>query len=109
MSYVISAADNASYPGVFSMVSDVFTPKHRGKIYGLLHDSQLLAFLGGTLLANLLSSHVNWRWMLLCSGVVAILVAVLIIFGIREPTRGEVNLRCRALGFLGFISLMEVV
>jgi MFS transporter, Spinster family, sphingosine-1-phosphate transporter len=89
VSYVLSAIDNAAYSGIFTMVSDYFNPKQRGKIYGLLHTSQPIALLGGILLTNILNKDTNWRLMLLGAGLVAFTMMLLVAIGIKEPKRGE--------------------
>jgi len=89
MSYLLSAIDNASYSGIFSMVSDYFNPKHRGKIYGLLHTSQPIALLGGILMTNVLHEETNWRLLLFGTGLIAFIVMILIAVFIMEPMRGE--------------------
>src|SRR3990172_3915289 len=42
--------DDSSYPGLYSLISDYFGPKVRGRIYGLLQLTQPLGYLLGTIL-----------------------------------------------------------
>ena len=37
--------DDSSYPGMYSLVSDLFSPKMRGKVYGILQLTQKLTFI----------------------------------------------------------------
>ena len=39
--------DDSSYPGIYSLISDLFGPKVRGKVYGLLQLTAPLGFLLG--------------------------------------------------------------
>ncbi len=89
VSYVLSAIDNAAYSGLFSMVSDYFSPKHRGKILGLLHTSQPLALLGGIFLTNFITEDINWRFMLLGAAIIPFIMILLVAFVVKEPKRGE--------------------
>ena len=43
--------DDSSYPGLYSMISDYFEPKVRGKIYGLLQLTSPIGYLIGMILA----------------------------------------------------------
>jgi MFS family permease len=89
VSYVLSAIDNAAYSGIFSMISDLFNPRHRGKIFGLLHTSQPFALLGGILLTNILNENTNWRLMLLGAGLIPFVIILLVFITVKEPKRGE--------------------
>ena len=46
-----TGVDDSSYPGLYSLISDYFSPKVRGKIYGLLELTMPLGFLSGMVLA----------------------------------------------------------
>lgn len=45
--------DDSSYPGMYSLLSDYFGPRVRGKIFGIIQLAQPLGFLVGTVLAPL--------------------------------------------------------
>ncbi|MGQ9516612.1 MAG: MFS transporter, partial [Anaerolineae bacterium] len=47
--------DDSSYPGLYSLVSDYFPPKVRGKIYGLLELAMPFGYMIGMALGLLLS------------------------------------------------------
>jgi MFS family permease len=81
--------DDSSYPGLYSLLSDYFGPRIRGKVYGLLQLAQPLGFMGGTLLATLLGGALGWRSVFFITGSAGIVVAGLIFVSIREPTRGQ--------------------
>jgi len=84
-----TGVDDASYPGIFSLLSDYFGPRLRGKVYGLIQVAQPVGFILGTLLATMLSGAMGWRSVFFITGTAGILVAVLIFFGVREPRRGQ--------------------
>ena len=84
-----TGVDDASYPGIFSLLSDYFGPRLRGKVYGLIQVAQPVGFILGTLLATMLGEAVGWRSVFFVTGTAGILVAALIFFGVREPRRGQ--------------------
>ena len=81
--------DDASYPGLYSMVADLFGPERRGKIYGLLQLTQPLGYLVGMMLGLLLGGVIGWRNVFYITGAFGILMAVVIFFGVKEPPRGQ--------------------
>jgi MFS family permease len=80
--------DDSSYPGLYSLISDYFAPKVRGKIYGLLELTAPLGYLLGMLLALLLGGVIGWRSVFYITGSLGIFLSILIYFFVREPQRG---------------------
>ena len=81
--------DDASYPGIYSLISDYFGPKVRGRIYGLLQVAMPLGYIAGMVLALLLGPVIGWRNVFYVTGAVGILLSVVIFFGVREVPRGQ--------------------
>jgi MFS family permease len=81
--------DDSSYPGLYSLVSDYFGPKVRGKVYGLLQFAQPLGYLLGMVLGLLLSGFIGWRGVFYITGSLGILMAVVIFYRVREVPRGQ--------------------
>jgi MFS family permease len=81
--------DDASYPGIYSLLADYFGPRMRGKVYGLLQMAQPLGFMLGTIMATMLGEAMGWRSVFFITGAAGIVVAILIFFGVREPERGQ--------------------
>jgi MFS family permease len=81
--------DDSSYPGMWSLLSDYFGPRVRGKVYGLLQVAQPLGYMLGTVLATMLAGTMAWRSIFFITGSAGIIVAGLIFFGVREPQRGQ--------------------
>ncbi len=81
--------DDASYPGLFSMVSDYFGPSLRGKVYGVLQFTQPLGYLLGMVLGLMLSGLVGWRGVFYITGSLGIVMAVVIFFGVKDVPRGQ--------------------
>src|SRR5512136_2345339 len=53
--------DDSSYPGLYSLVSDYFSPQVRGKIYGLLELTAPIGYLLGMILGLMLTGTIGWR------------------------------------------------
>ena len=88
ISYIISIVDNASFSGVFSIISDYFRPRNRGKVIGLLYISCPTAYFTGNVLVNIMAIEINWLWVLCGVGLVASILAALINYCVPEPRRG---------------------
>lgn len=80
--------DNSSYPGLYSLVSDYFDPKMRGKVYGLLQISAPVGYLVGMVLALVLGGAIGWRNVFIITGSLGVVMAAVIFFGVRETPRG---------------------
>lgn len=81
--------DDASYPGMWSLLSDYFGPRMRGRIYGLLQVAQPFGFMLGTLLATFLRDGIGWRNVFAITGGAGIVVGLLVFLSVREPRRGR--------------------
>jgi MFS transporter, Spinster family, sphingosine-1-phosphate transporter len=83
--------DDSSYPGLYSLVADYFGPELRGKIFGLLQVSGPIGYLLGMVLALMVAPALAWGWrgVFYLTGVLGILLAIVIYFGVREMPRGQ--------------------
>lgn len=81
--------DDSSYPGLYSLISDYFDPKMRGRVYGLLQLSQPLGYMAGLLIATLLSGVIGWRGVFYITGSLGLVLAAVIFFGVKEAPRGR--------------------
>ena len=81
--------DDSSYPGLYSLTSDLFGPKMRGKVFGILQISQPLGYLIGMGLALGLGPILGWRAIFYITGGLGLVVAVAIYFTVKEPQRGQ--------------------
>jgi len=81
--------DDSSYPGLYSLVSDYFGPKMRGKVYGLLQFTQPLGYLVGMVLGLILGGLIGWRGIFYITGSLGLVMAVVIYFGVRDVPRGQ--------------------
>jgi len=81
--------DDSSYPGLYSLISDYFGPRVRGRIYGLLQVAMPLGYIVGMVLASTLRDVVGWRGVFYITGSLGVLLSILIFFGVREVPRGK--------------------
>jgi len=81
--------DDSSYPGIYSLISDHFEPKRRGRIYGLLQLSMPIGYLLGMLLALGLSNILGWRAIFYITGSLGVILAAIILFTLRDVPRGQ--------------------
>ena len=81
--------DDSSYPGLYSLIADYFSPAVRGKVYGLLQLAQPLGYMLGLIVATLLSDAMGWRSVFYITGSLGVLLSVLIFFSVREAPRGQ--------------------
>ncbi|MHB0878765.1 MAG: MFS transporter [Anaerolineae bacterium] len=81
--------DDSSYPGIYSLISDYFGPKVRGRIYGLLQLTQPLGYMVGMLLALLLGGVIGWRGVFYITGSLGVVLAIAMFFGVKDAPRGN--------------------
>lgn len=89
MSRASTGIDDSSYPGIYSLVSDYYPPKKRGKIYGFLQVAQPLGYLMGMILAIALGSSWGWRNVFYLTGGMGVVLSVVIFFKVKDRPRGS--------------------
>jgi MFS family permease len=104
--------DDSAYPGMYSLVADYFGPKIRGKVYGLLQLAQPLGYLLGMILALMVAPMLEgkifnlegWRSIFVITGLLGIVMAVVIFFGIKDVPRGQSEPEFDGLSEIGQVS-----
>jgi MFS transporter, Spinster family, sphingosine-1-phosphate transporter len=81
--------DDSSYPGMYSLISDLFHPKSRGKVYGILQLTQPIGYLLGMVLALLLAGIIGWRSIFYITGSLGVILAIVIFFTVHDVPRGS--------------------
>lgn len=89
--------DDSAYPGLYSLLSDYFGPERRGKAYGLLQLAQPMGYLVGMVLALMLAPQIGWRKVFFLTGFLGIVLAGIILWGVKERARGEAEPEFEAL------------
>lgn len=81
--------DDASYPGLYSLISDYFPPKTRGKVYGLLQIASPLGYMIGMVLAITLTQIIHWQGIFILTGSLGIMLSIVIFTTVKEMPRGS--------------------
>ncbi|HWR11702.1 MAG TPA: MFS transporter [Rectinemataceae bacterium] len=80
--------DDSSYPGLYSLISDYYPPKKRGRIYGFLQVAQPLGYLLGMILALAFGAAFGWRNVFFLTGGLGIILSVIIFLFVKDRPRG---------------------
>jgi MFS family permease len=82
--------DDSSYPGMYSLVSDLYAPAIRGKVYGILQLTQPIGYLIGMIIALMFTQALGgWQNVFFLTGTLGIILAVVIYFGVKDVPRGS--------------------
>jgi MFS family permease len=82
--------DDSSYPGMYSLISDLYSPKARGKVYGILQLTQPIGYLIGMVIALMFTAALGgWQHVFFLTGSLGILLAVVIFFVVKDVPRGS--------------------
>jgi MFS family permease len=94
--------DDSSYPGLYSLIADYFSPTLRGKIYGLLQLAQPLGYLLGMILALMVAPLIGgWRSVFYITGTLGVVIAMLIFFGVKDMPRGKAEPEFEGMAEIG--------
>ncbi len=88
MTRASTGVDDSSYPGLYSLIADYFSPEKRGKIYGLLQLTQPLGYMAGLILATTFAVTAGWRNVFFLTGALGIVLAIVIFFTVKDIPRG---------------------
>lgn len=82
--------DDSSYPGMYSLVSDLFSPKLRGKVYGILQLTQPIGYLIGMVIALMFTTALGgWEHVFFLTGSLGIILSFFIFFFVKDVPRGS--------------------
>ena len=82
--------DDSSYPGMYSLISDLYSPKVRGKVYGILQLTQPIGYLIGMVIALMFASMLGgWQNIFIITGTLGVLLAFVIYFFVKDVPRGS--------------------
>jgi MFS family permease len=76
-------------PATFSIMSDTFPPKDRGKALGLMESIGVLGIVIATVGLGFLATPTLWRWGYFLLGGFSVISGLLVWFFVKEPIRGE--------------------
>jgi predicted MFS family arabinose efflux permease len=75
-------------PATFSLMSDTFPPRQRGRALGLMEAIGVLGIVVGTVGLGFLATPTLWRWGFFMLGGFSVLSGVVVALFVKEPTRG---------------------
>jgi len=75
-------------PATFSLMSDIFPPKKRGRALGILEATGVLGIIIGTVALGFLATPNLWRWGFFLLGGASFLSGILVWLFVDEPIRG---------------------
>jgi len=82
--------DDSSYPGMYSLISDLFLPKARGKVYGILQLTQPIGYLIGMVIALMFTTALGgWQNVFFLTGTLGIILAFVIFLFVKDVPRGS--------------------
>ncbi len=84
-----TGVDDASYPGVYSLVSDYFSPTRRGKIISVLQLTAVLGGIVGMVLATAFRDTIGWRGVFYVTGGLGLVWALVMLLTVRDMPRGQ--------------------
>jgi len=76
-------------PATFSIMSDTFPPKDRGKALGLMEATGIFGIIIATVGLGFLATPTLWRWGYFLLGGFSVLSGIMVWFLVKEPVRGE--------------------
>lgn len=76
-------------PATFSIMSDTFPPKNRGKALGIMEATGIFGIIIATVGLGFLATPDLWRWGFFLLGGYSVLSGLVIWFFVKEPVRGE--------------------
>ncbi len=85
----LTGVDNAPPAGIYSLLSDYFHPKKRGKPFGLISAAGAFGALIGTIVGVAVGYAYGWRQLFFLTGALGILMALFVYFFVRDIPRGS--------------------
>lgn len=80
--------DDAAYPGVYSLISDYFSPAFRSRVFSVLKMTYSLGYILGAVFATTFGAYFGWRKVFYLTGAFGIIFALLILSIVRDVPRG---------------------
>lgn len=105
----VGVGEAAAQPVTNSLISDHFRPNRRGSMFAIILLGSPLGFLLGQSVGGIVASEWGWRTAFYAMGVPGVIVAMMVLFTLREPPRGLAEASASRPDVGNAPSLMEVV
>ncbi|MES2605683.1 MAG: MFS transporter [Pseudomonadota bacterium] len=89
----VGIGEAGAYPPSTSLLADYFAPAQRGRAYAILASAIPVGVLTGFLIGGFVSQWYGWRVALQVVGLPGLLIGLLVYCTVREPVRGNTELR----------------
>ena len=84
----VGVGEAGGSPSAHSMISDIFSPKHRALALSIYSIGIYIGILTGFALGGWIAESFGWRWAFVVVGLPGIALAVLLRWSVAEPVRG---------------------
>lgn len=85
----VAVGEAGSVPATHSIMADIYPPRERATAFAIWGLSLPAGMMVGYVLAGALAEAVGWRAAFALFGIVGVVLAPVILFSMREPTRGR--------------------
>lgn len=85
----IGFGEAGAIPSSNSLIADWFPPKKRSFAMALFGSCVFIGIMAGSILGGLVSQAYGWRWAFVAAGAPGLVFALLALFTLKEPRRGE--------------------
>lgn len=87
----IGIGEAGAIPAGNSLIADWFPPSRRPLAMAAFGAGVFFGIMGGSWLGGYVGQHYGWRWAFVAAGIPGVPLALLALFTLREPTRGEAD------------------
>ncbi|MDG1772317.1 MAG: MFS transporter [Oceanicoccus sp.] len=84
----VGVGEAGASPPAHSMISDIFKPEQRATALSLYSMGLYVGILGGFMLGGWVGQYYGWRMAFMVVGLPGVLLAVLVMLTVKEPSRG---------------------
>lgn len=105
----VGVGEAGGSPPSHSMISDMFPPEQRASALGIYSTGVNIGILFGFLLGGWLNEFFGWRVAFAVVGAPGILLAVIVYFTVKEPTRGQSETRTESAEASTFGSVLSLL
>ncbi|RFB06247.1 spinster family MFS transporter [Parvularcula marina] len=85
----VGVAESGAAPTCLSILSDFFPKHRRGTAFGLFYLSTPIGLGIGFAIGGVIAKHIGWREVFMLAGAPGVILALLVMFFVREPKRGQ--------------------